>query len=771
MSFTNLMAAGLLLGLLLLQPGCGCTDDTLQNFPPNSQPALFGVHSFAPPIPLRVESTQPVRIDIAFVLDDSFAMNLAWLGLIPYQPDDRRERSQAAQEIMRNVEKNLRAALTADYIASGVAPEDIPAIDLAFAVARYEDFGGPFTDPRSGPISGPIEGPTNDTDARPFILNMPILRQAHPDFEVRFSEAMIRTAPGNGNPVRSVPLVDAQTGLEALYQVAAPANGDGTFGGFDADGLNGTRGSGQPTSLDPVLNPQTMPGPTGDVPAVGFQLQQALDPDGEPQYAVTDEDGNVVMVPSTIGPGLVPSLSSGNLGGAGWRKDSARFVLLASDIATVTPTDEEPTGDTEFGAVLPPPGDDEVVTSKPGDATPTAAPRDAPRDPRAVLLLAFDGGFQFTPFVQRRTGIANGPVHLGGNGVAPVGAHTVQGTIDALNELDIEVLSIGAPFPGGADTKPGVTGVNGDVDSDIDEFDVTDPNVVRPDLAPWRWFTATSSLSMPQVTSVAKLGGVATFPAVYNFGTIWPFDANDPEGTDPDNIANNIRQTIVDDLVERIRDWVDTPYLFPPTLPGSGKLDPADLPTVTYKFTLDLLGLDGTEDVIQVSPTQAGQPQTHFELVLPIPVYYEDEMPPGGVLIEFPIFTFVARDDTVPLPATLEIPVLITAQLDSIGNQTAENAHIVQEIDAFIVARGNGTDFAVDLCPIPLNSPVQSISQGEGSVTVTVRGSMDNGQTAALTDYQVGYFIINDLAPGRDSSDQVGGTGPAFPPPPPDACW
>ena len=128
--------------------------------------------------------------------------------------------------IMRRIEDTLRTRIENEYIAENLP---VPALDFAFAVARYEDFGGSFTAPlrRTGNVDDPAHR-TNDQDARPFILNMPILRQAHPEFATRFADAMARTAPGDGNPYIQLPgnpdlvrVYDPQSGLEALYQVAA----------------------------------------------------------------------------------------------------------------------------------------------------------------------------------------------------------------------------------------------------------------------------------------------------------------------------------------------------------------------------------------------------------------------------------------------------------------------------------------------------------------------------------------------------------------------
>jgi len=751
----------LLFSLAVGSVGCGCNDDSTLVTPPLSQPSVGGVRSEAPPIPVTFneEPPKPLRIDVVFVLDDSDSMIQVPLGLIPNHPSDRRERSQAAQAIMQNIQETVRARLLDEWSQEQVEAKDI---DFAFGVARYEDFGGPFTPLNRDADDGDIDTFRNDTDARPFILNMPVLRQEHPEFVSRFTAALARTAPGDGNPISSVPTVDAQTGIEALWQLAAPdASGNGVFGGFDADGDGNTLGSGPPTSLDTTLNPQTKPGATGDVPAISFLLSPDKDPDGHDVFMVADENKQEVSY-IVGGDMVVRTISSGDLGGAGWRRDSARFIILASDIATVAPTETPPQGELEFGAELRTPADTEVVTSSAGNTTPTGDPRDAPRTAFGALLRSFDSGHRLSPFLRRRIGVANGPIHAGGNGVAPVGAHTVQATINALNELDIEVLCMGAPFEGQADTKPGESGVNGDEISPIGEFDVVNPILVRPEIAPWRWFTATSLLTMPRVTSTAPLGGTGLYPAVYNLGTIWPFQVADAEGTD----TSNIRTTVVDDLVERIRDWVDTPFLLPPALTAlvgpspSAAARPDSLPTLDFLVTLDLEWPPAEMDIVQVAPLDAGNPVTHFEINVSIPVYWDDLPAPADVPLNFPSFSFVAKDDTVPLPASVLVPFTMSANLVAIGNDTPATKAQVDQIIAFIKARGDGTD------PAQLADENDQIIQAKGVLLITVRSATDGGPGVQLVTYERGSFIVNDLTAGRDHSDQVGGSGAAFPPPP-----
>ena len=290
---------------LLCIAGCGCTPGEIP--PPPGPVVELAAVDFKVLLPgIRVEPPKAFKVDVAFVLDDSDTMTT---GFLQFDGADLRKRSQVAQALMRRIVDTVEARLAVAY---GGSP---PAVDFAFAVARYEDFGGSFTSkPRqAGDVDDPANA-NNDMDARPFILNMPMLRADLPDFPAKFRSALAREAPGDGNPfVQPVGapdpfrLVDPQSGLEALYQVAAPQNPDGTYGGFDGDGpdsRDGTLGSGAPTGLDPLRNPQTRPGDSGDVPAIGYR-SAGLDGDGQALYHVTDENGNVVAVSGA------PSVGSG----------------------------------------------------------------------------------------------------------------------------------------------------------------------------------------------------------------------------------------------------------------------------------------------------------------------------------------------------------------------------------------------------------------------------------------------------------------------------
>ena len=771
--------------LLLILAGCGCNDDSTPpgNVTPARIPAVLGIKTLAPaiPVPPPQVQTTPFKIDVTFVLDDSDNMNNKVLGVIPSNQGDLRTRTQAAQAIMRNLRTTVEQRVAQEW-AQRNPGVPVPPLDFAFAVARYEDFGGDFTDMERR--AGPIDSSTNDMDARPFILNMPILREKHPQFATRFLAAMSREAPGDGNPLFNLGgdlyrAVDPQTAIEALYQIAAPQNQDGSYGGFDGNSDGDTSDSGQPTSENAGLNPQTAPGASGDVPAIKF-LDVGLDADGRPLFQVADAAGTPVTIPDAVGA-QVPSYASGNIGGAGWRPDAARFVVLSSDIATVAPTETEPQGTPENLSNLPPPAPTEMITSTDGGAQ-------APREARSVLLGAFDAaplpGLKVT---ERRTGVADGPdfdpnlndnVRSPGTGVAPIGAHTVQQAIARLNALNIEVLLLGAPQAGGLDTKPGVTGVNGDIDSDIDSdsYDPTDATKVAPEIAPWFWFNAVSTLTTPPITSIPMPGRVTPslfggdsnlFWGTYNLGTVWPFKLLDPAGTD----ETNIRPVVVDDLAERIFDWVDNGYI---TGGVANPTRPA-LPTVFYSFTLELVTPEVASDLVQVQPLSSGSPITLFTQVVQIPTYWSDEANPGATTVSFPLpaqnpITYNTIDDTIVLPAQDTFAFRVSAELQSIGNQIVDpapnpNTAQVAAITTFIVRRGDGFTTGMGGGVQELLSPFDPIVQAEAAYTVTVRDSRFPGPGSQLATVVRGCAVLNDLTLGQDSSDQVGGTCP-FPPPP-----
>lgn len=172
----------------------------------------------------------------------------------------------------------------------------LPDVDFGFGVGRFED----YNDSGGGAMD------------QPFILNQPIVTEddaidASTTLVALIDAALDRSAPGGGAD-------SPETAIEALYQVATGA-------GFDSD-LDGiTTGDPSGSRLAGSLATQTSTtGYNGDVPAFS-----------------TLEDG---------------VLSSGTVGGAGFRSDALKLVILATDICSVAPFDiAEPNIISDFATV------------------------------------------------------------------------------------------------------------------------------------------------------------------------------------------------------------------------------------------------------------------------------------------------------------------------------------------------------------------------------------------------------------------------------------
>ena len=206
--------------------------------------------------------------------------------------------------------------------------------------------------------------PGEDPAGRPFTLNQPIITAADAGGaaarDALINAALDRTAPGDGGdrPESAV--------AEGLFQTA-------TGIGFDGDGNGSTLDSG-PAGLAAT---QTSPGTSGDVPAFS----------------------------SNVAP------ASGALGGAGWRSDTLRLTILATDICPVAAF--------PAGASIP--------------ATITGA------GAASVPVSAFACSSRFG-FVSNSKTLEGNTVE---GAVVPSDAGTVQNTLDALNTLGIRVLGMG----------------------------------------------------------------------------------------------------------------------------------------------------------------------------------------------------------------------------------------------------------------------------------------------------------------------------------------
>ncbi len=295
-----------------------------------------------------------------------------------------------------------------------------------------------------------------DAQARPFLLNQPIFRQDRDTFATRLDTAFPRIAPGNGNDPTAAN--DPQSAIEALFQVGSGAGFDGDGGGKDGSGVFGSSTA------------QDSPGTSGDVPQAAF-LADGSDDDGQPAFRT---------------PGGL--LASGNLGGVGWRPNALRYVFTTSDIATVSPF---PAGQ-----------------AVPANVTSTDGALNYPRDPKVIPSQAF-ASIAGTPAQQAtgRFGALPAPV-------APSNAATVQQAIDALNALDIEVLSLGTgrtvinPF------KPNLPGAVAPAIQAV-------PNPSTPDFGPFTWMSAVALLTGAE-RPWPPANPTDVLPLVYNLQTVAP---------------------------------------------------------------------------------------------------------------------------------------------------------------------------------------------------------------------------------------------------------
>jgi hypothetical protein len=159
--------------------------------------------------------------------------------------------------------------------------------DFGFGVGRFEDYGGPGSDFSGG-----------DTGSRPFILNQPIVTSKDAGSQASL-EDLIEAALSRDNLAGSGGDLPGSAISEALYQVAV---GDG----FDGNGDGQTTGNGG-TQVAGAEETQTTPDETGDVPAF-----------------------------SSLAGGVI---HSGAIGGAGFRQDAKKLVILATDSCPVAAFD------------------------------------------------------------------------------------------------------------------------------------------------------------------------------------------------------------------------------------------------------------------------------------------------------------------------------------------------------------------------------------------------------------------------------------------------
>ncbi len=688
--------------LLLTVAGCGCGDDTIPIFTPALPPPAQAQLGIDVP-PLEVEAPEgPVRVDVMFLLDDSFLITERTgqtpLGRIE---GDGRIKTDVAQEIFDDAADTLLQQLVGDGL--GTAAD----FDLAFGVSRYEDYAN-FV--RSGPASfDPSEvAQPIDSLARPFVLNLPILRRNHEDFEVNFAAALAREAPGDGgqNPF------DAQSALEALWQLCSgdgfDGNGDGTLNESGIAGRVNTMLL-QPPS-NPVDDGVTFDADSGDVPSIGRSdwVDDGTDRDGEPTYRLGD----------------VPA--SGTIGGAGWRPDSIRFIVLFSNITTVTVFAEDSYPVDAAGRISVPltcnsdgPREEETVKSSlafastKGEDTLVSPPfSSSPPDQQAYARYGMEGT---TP------------------AIAPPGAARLFETIDILNELNVEVLSIGfreasvGPGPNKPNQPGPAIGNN--------ESAVPDPQVPPLDnKAPFTWMSAvailTGALDTETSTPIPGRDGERGLPLVYNLTTVNPLNLP-------------ITDDVVEDLSDRVGEWL-------PYVPG-GSGGGGDPGYVYWRIQLDtvvgspdLTLFSATPLVPDTDPDGLYVSQSGAEQVVRVPCYYVGTARPDPVRVAW--LTDVRRTD---VEGTNDVDGPYTFSLDAALLPPAE-----------IPAATNPTG------PVPTTMPVPEPEAGTGSVYVTIAGAQTTPppSTSTLVEVLSGNVYFRDVTRGIPAGAGIDSMAGPFPP-------
>ncbi len=245
----------------------------------------------------------------------------------------------------------------------------LPTTSLGFGVSMFKDYGGAWS---------AQDGDTNTS--RPFILDQPIVTAATAGGTSALG-TLVSNAVGLADQLPGSGGDGPETDLEGLSQLA-------TGTGLDGNGNGSTLDSGPAGALATQENP----GVSGDVPPFSSNV----------------------------------ALTSGTLGGIGWRPGALHLVIVATDTGTVAAF--------ASSAAIP-----STITSINGDSEPVANFASTSTNP---------GSNRFG-YVADTTDPATNTVE---GAVAPAGAATVQGTIAALNKLGIRVLGMG---PGAAPTSEG----------------------------------------------------------------------------------------------------------------------------------------------------------------------------------------------------------------------------------------------------------------------------------------------------------------------------
>lgn len=249
----------------------------------------------------------------------------------------------------------------------------LPTASFGYGIGRFEDYGGPGASFSNELVQG-----------RPYLLNQPIVTAKTAgsllELEALLSAALVRTASGFGGDGPEAAIA------EGLWQVA-------TGLGFDGNGDGCTTGD-SALQVAGALSTQVLPDASGDVPAFNTL------------------DSNV--------------LSSGTKGGAGFRADALKLVILATDVCPVA----------AFDSSKEQPIPEKIISPYTSGDT---------KDLSCSDIL----GVHRYGFVSDALSVENNTVM---DAIVPRGAGTVPKTIHALTDAGIRVIGLvptGGPLPPG----------------------------------------------------------------------------------------------------------------------------------------------------------------------------------------------------------------------------------------------------------------------------------------------------------------------------------
>lgn len=259
---------------------------------------------------------------------------------------------------------------------------NLPGIEFGFGVGSFKDFGGPGWDFCSNHSEVCEEDFPRRVNGRPFYLHQPIVTAAtaggSAQRDALIVDALGRNGPGTGGD-------DPESHIEAFWQIATGAGFDGNGDGA-LTGLSGNQVAG-------AIESQLTPDDSGDVPPFSSLAAQTL--------------------------------SSGQIGGAGFRPDALKLVIIATEICAALPF--------SAGSVIPAEITGRYSTEMIADFA-----------CRSVTI----GDDRFGYVGNAKSFFANTVA----NAVVPVGAANFPETIATLNAADIRIISMG---PGLGPRDPG----------------------------------------------------------------------------------------------------------------------------------------------------------------------------------------------------------------------------------------------------------------------------------------------------------------------------